>query len=162
MPRGSYARRLYGKTEPHTRRNLQLKFNRAGCFPHVLIAQSVVGREGLNLHEECRDVVLLHPEWNPGVVEQQIGRVDRLGSRWCRDFEEWRDKGCVGPPPRIGIRPVMFMGTYDEHNWSVLKQRWHLLRGQLHGIVVSGEQLSAEDKNLADELNNAAPKLSPR
>jgi SNF2 family DNA or RNA helicase len=48
----------------------------------VLVAQSVVGREGLNLHRACRTVILLHPEWNPGVVEQQIGRVDRLSSYW--------------------------------------------------------------------------------
>jgi hypothetical protein len=78
----------------------------------VLIAQSQVGREGLNLHEQCRDIVLLHPEWNPGVVEQQIGRVDRLSSRWCKDFDVWKEAGAVGDPPRIEIRPIMFMGTY--------------------------------------------------
>ncbi|HEX4080807.1 MAG TPA: helicase-related protein [Rhizomicrobium sp.] len=165
IPRGGYARRLYGETKPHTRRNLQLKFNRANCFPYVLIAQSQVGREGLNLHEQCRDVVLLHPEWNPGVVEQQIGRVDRLGSRWCKDFDVWKEAGAVGEPPRIEIRPIMFMGTYDEHNWSVLKRRWELLRGQLHGIVVSGADMRESgdaDKCIAAELNNLAPKLSPR
>jgi hypothetical protein len=165
IPRGGYARRMYGETGQHTRRNLQLKFNRAGCFPHVLIAQSQVGREGLNLHEQCRDVVLLHPEWNPGVVEQQIGRVDRLGSLWCRDFASWQAAGGIGEAPRISIRPVMFNGTYDEHNWSVLQYRWNLLRGQLHGIIVSGADISSSDQEgraLAELLNRQAPQLSPK
>jgi hypothetical protein len=165
IPRGGYARRMYGETGQHTRRNLQLKFNRAGCFPHVLIAQSQVGREGLNLHEQCRDVVLLHPEWNPGVVEQQIGRVDRLGSLWCRDFASWQAAGCEGDAPRISIRPVMFNGTYDEHNWSVLQYRWNLLRGQLHGIIVSAADISSSDEEgqaLAELLNRQAPQLSPK
>ena len=35
----------------------------------MLVAQSLVGREGLNLHKSCRIVLLLHLEWNPGVVE---------------------------------------------------------------------------------------------
>jgi hypothetical protein len=164
IPRGNYARRMYGETQPHTRRNLQLKFNRERCFPHVLIAQSQVGREGLNLHEQCRDVVLLHPEWNPGVVEQQIGRVDRLGSRWCKDLENWKRQGETGEPPRIEIRPIMFMGTYDEHNWSVLRRRWELLRGQLHGIIVTGAEMRLSDDEgikLAEDLNAQAPRLSP-
>jgi hypothetical protein len=164
IPRGNYARRMYGETRPHTRRNLQLKFNRERSFPHVLIAQSQVGREGLNLHEQCRDVVLLHPEWNPGVVEQQIGRVDRLGSRWCKDLDEWIRQGANGEPPRIEIRPVMFMGTYDEHNWSVLQRRWQLLRGQLHGIIVTGVEMRSSDEEgikIAEDLNALAPRLSP-
>ena len=83
-PRGGFARFMYGGTAQSTRRMLQLAFNRIHSFPKVLVAQSMVGREGLNLHEACRTVVMLHPEWNPGVVEQQIGRVDRVGSYWSK------------------------------------------------------------------------------
>ncbi len=77
---GIFARCMNGQTELSTRRIIQQSFNRSGAGPMVLIAQSLVGREGLNLHEACRVVILLHPEWNPAVVEQQIGRVDRVGS----------------------------------------------------------------------------------
>jgi SNF2 family DNA or RNA helicase len=55
----------------------------------VLVAQSQVGREGLNLHEEYRTVVLLYAEWNPGILEQQIGRVDRKNRRWFKDLHDW-------------------------------------------------------------------------
>ena len=84
--RAGYARLMYGETKPQARRMMQLAFNRSNSFPRVLVAQSLVGREGLNLHESCRIVVLLHPEWNPGVVEQQIGRVDRVNCRWAKEL----------------------------------------------------------------------------
>ena len=83
---GSFTRLLYGGTAAQTRRLPQAAFNREGSWRMVLVAQSMVGREGLNLHEECRTVVLLHAECNPGVVEQQIGNVDRMNSRWLKDY----------------------------------------------------------------------------
>src|SRR5207244_13294090 len=85
---GGFARLMFGRTAPESRRMIQLAFNRPKSFPRVLVAQSLVGREGLNLHKSCRIVVLLHPEWNPGVVEQQIGRVDRVDSYWCNQLKQ--------------------------------------------------------------------------
>ena len=162
-PRGTYARLMYGATQPATRRNLQLAFNRKGVFPEVLIAQSTVGREGLNLHEECRDILILHPEWNPAVVEQQIGRIDRLNSRWCKDFDDWSSGDRQAEIPRIAIHSIVFSGTYDEHNWSVLNKRWNELRGQLHGTVIPDQQIWQEDatRELADRINDTAPRLTP-
>lgn len=128
----------------------------------VLIAQSLVGREGLNLHEACRVVVLLHPEWNPAVVEQQIGRVDRVGSRWAQAL---RHRRCGAHLPRIEVLPVVFRGTYDEHNWRVLRERWDDLRAQLHGEVIPprlvGGQITDEENSLLEELAQAAPGFSP-
>lgn len=163
---GGFARLMHGKTLPSTRRLLQLAFNRENSFPRVLVAQSVVGREGLNLHRACRSVVLLHPEWNPGVVEQQIGRVDRLGSRWEQLLAEaeLRPVESRGDVPRIEIRPVIFKGTYDEHNWAVLRRRWDDLRAQLHGIVIppSYHGDDPEMAAFARAINEMAPDFSPR
>ncbi|CAB3815928.1 RNA polymerase-associated protein RapA [Achromobacter aegrifaciens] len=163
-PQGGFARLMYGETKHVTRRLLQMAFNRQDSYPRVLVAQSVVGREGLNLHKACRTVLLLHPEWNPAVVEQQIGRVDRLGSRWEQLLEEAVAKGVRGSElPRIDILPIVFQGTYDEHNWMVLKARWDALRAQLHGSVIhvpddDGDPLL---RTIADEVNDAAPDFSP-
>lgn len=161
---GGFARLLYSGTAHDTRRLLQLAFNRPHSHPRVLVAQSVVGREGLNLHRACRTVVLLHPEWNPGVVEQQIGRVDRVGSQWENDLARALDHGATGDQlPRIMIRPVVFRGTYDERNWDVLQQRWDDLRAQLHGIVIS-PQLAVRAGLSADvvtAINECAPKFRP-
>ena len=160
---GGFARLMYGDTKPETRRLLQLAFNRRHGHPKVLVAQSVVGREGLNLHKACRTVVLLHPEWNPGVVEQQIGRIDRIGSLWEGKLKEALANPVTVPKlPRIEICPVVFQGTYDERNWKVLRERWDDLRAQLHGVVIS--PLIAEkyvDDAMIAEINDAAPDFSP-
>jgi hypothetical protein len=163
-PRGGFARLMNGNTRPETRRLLQLAFNRKGSFPHVLVAQSLVGREGLNLHEACRTVVLLHPEWNPGVVEQQIGRVDRVGSHWSWQLELAIENGGRGADlPRIDVHPVVFGGTYDDENWRVLRERWDDLRAQLHGVPVPA-RLAGDDAEavaLIAEINAMAPNFSP-
>ena len=164
--RGGFARLMYGETKPQTRRMIQLAFNRPNSFPRVLVAQSLVGREGLNLHESCRIVVLLHPEWNPAVVEQQIGRVDRVNSRWAKTLRQAIDGGKKGPYlPRIEIRPIIFKGTYDEHHWNVLQERWDDLRAQLHGEAVPARLRASEDEEgraILDEIAAARPDFSPR
>jgi hypothetical protein len=164
--RGGFARLMYGETKPQTRRMTQLAFNRANSFPRVLVAQSLVGREGLNLHESCRLVVLLHPEWNPGVVEQQIGRVDRVNSRWAKTMLQAINDGKKGRDlPRIEIRPIIFKGTYDEHNWNVLQERWDDLRAQLHGEAIPARLRESEDdegRAILDEIAAARPNFSPR
>ncbi|WP_426289678.1 helicase-related protein [Ensifer adhaerens] len=158
--RGTFARLMYGATTMAGRRTLQLAFNREKSFPTVLVAQSMVGREGLNLHQACRVVVLLHPEWNPGVVEQQIGRVDRIGSRWSKDLDKSIEDG--SELPRIEVRPVVFSGTYDDHNWKVLRARWSELRAQLHGVIIDPRH--REDSLTTDHiewLEKVAPNFSP-
>lgn len=163
--RGGFARFMYGETKPQSRRMIQLAFNRLNSFPRVLVAQSLVGREGLNLHESCRIVVILHPEWNPGVVEQQIGRVDRVNSRWARELRQAiSDRRSGNDLPRIEIRPIIFKGTYDEHNWNVLQERWDDLRAQLHGEVIPTRMRTREDEEgcaILDEITAARPNFSP-
>ncbi|MCB2186989.1 MAG: hypothetical protein KQJ78_11265 [Deltaproteobacteria bacterium] len=143
---------------------LQLAFNRRQSNPRVLVSQSLVGREGLNLHQACRNVVLLHPEWNPGAVEQQIGRIDRVGSHWQHLLETAIQNGDSPESlPRIEFRPVVFGGTYDEYNWAVLRERWDDLRAQLHGIVIPARLVEngQVEESIARELNSMAPNFSP-
>ena len=164
-PQSRFARLMYGGTKPETRRMLQLAFNRQDSWPKVLVSQSQVGREGLNLHTACRIVVLLHPEWNPGVVEQQIGRIDRVGSHWEDLCRKAIGQGCnIDELPRIEVRPVIFRGTYDEWNWQVLRQRWGDLRAQLHGVIIPPHEAEAYHgmEKIVLEINEAAPKFYPK
>ena len=159
-PQGGFARLMNGETSQASRRMLQLAFNRAQSFPRVLVAQSLVGREGLNLHRASRSLVLLHPEWNPGVVEQQIGRVDRVGSRWETLMKQHRDGE---PLPRIKVRPIVFLGTYDEHHLQVLRERMDDHRAQLHGEPIPPRlaENDPEGRALIEQLSAAAPNFSP-
>ena len=52
------ARLLYGGTEAHSRRVMR-NLGLTDRFSKVIVAQSVVGRKGLNLHLACRIVYLL-------------------------------------------------------------------------------------------------------
>lgn len=160
---GDFARLMYGKTEPNSRRLLQLAFNRQHSFPQVLVAQSVVGREGLNLHEACRTVVILHPEWNPAVVEQQIGRVDRLGSHWSKLLRQAAAQPAPNDIPFIDVCPVIFQGTYDDAHWRVLQDRWDDLRAQLHGEPIPPRLAGNDPEAIAivRALAADAPDFSP-
>lgn len=160
---GTFARQMNGGTAAGSRRLLQLAFNRETANPRVLIAQSQVGREGLNLHLACRTVVLLHLEWNPAVVEQQIGRVDRMGSLWQQLLAKAiARREVAGEMPRIRVLPVVFQGTYDERQWAVLQSRWQTLRSQLHGeILPEYDSENLVGAALRERVTKAAPCFSP-
>jgi hypothetical protein len=162
---GHYARLMYGDTAPQTRRLLQAAFNREGSWPQILVAQSLVGREGLNLHQSCRMVVLLHLEWNPAHVEQQIGRVDRIGSKWAREAEAYLSAGDASrPPPKIIVRPVIISGSYDDHHWAVLKRRWDSMRSQLNGDIIPDAHADASEPDrqaLFARIRASTPTFAP-
>jgi len=151
---------LGGGVSAVSQRLIQARFNEKNSNPTVLICQSVVGREGLNLHKACRVVLLFHPEWNPAVVEQQIGRVDRIGSRWEKLATAWRENG--GEPeefPRIVVEALCFSGTYDEYQTDQLNRRMAELKAQLFGEFASDIEVSDE---VSEILREKGIDFSPR
>lgn len=161
-PRSNFCRTLDGSVKHATRRSIQASFNRHEAGPYVLIAQSTVGREGLNLHKACHRVFLFHPEWNPGVMEQQIGRVDRIESRWNHLAEEWRRKGGAGSPyPKIEIESLVFSGTYDEYQANILRRRRASLNAQLFGALLDEETMEKVPEEYRKRLAEAAPNWGP-
>jgi hypothetical protein len=156
-----HARLLQGATRWETRRYLQAAFNRPGASPWVLIAQSQVGREGLNLHESCRVVVQFHAEWNPAVLEQQIGRVDRKGSLWERNARAWLEGGAQGEPPFVEVKQLIFEGTYDAFQWDRVMRRQHVFDASLFGSLLPAAAWERVPDGRRNELLEAAPSFSP-
>ncbi|MCY1072919.1 helicase-related protein [Archangium lansingense] len=156
-----HARLLEGDTRWQTRRYLQAAFNRPGASPWVLIAQSQVGREGLNLHESCRVVVQFHAEWNPAVLEQQIGRVDRKGSLWEQRAQTWLAEGAQGEPPFIEVRQLIFEGTYDAFQWDRVMRRQHFFDASLFGSLLPAGAWERVPEGRLRELLAAAPSFRP-
>lgn len=136
-----FSQRLYGDIKPSTRRVRQSAFNNEQLNPRVLIGQSAVASEGLNLHRACRSVVLFHLDWNPGRIEQQIGRVDRQDSAWMKTFIEWEKQGAEGEAPYIDVHTIALEGTYDAYRTEVVNERAKVLRSQLFGEILPPEQL---------------------
>lgn len=163
--RSAFARVLSGDTATPTRRVLQTLFNNPRLRPQVLIAQSAVASEGLNLHAACRCVVLFHLDWNPGRIEQQVGRVDREDSLWMKSFESYlggcREGGTPGTVPFIDIYTISLAGTYDAFRTSIVKRRLDVLRSQLFGELAPPEQLDRLPASVRSELGRMAPDFSP-
>lgn len=156
-----HARLLQGATRWETRRYLQAAFNRPGASPWVLIAQSQVGREGLNLHEACRVVMQFHAEWNPAVLEQQIGRVDRKGSLWEQRAQQWLIDGAQGEPPFVEVRQLIFEGTYDAFQWDRVMRRQHVFDASLFGSLLPTDVWDRVPEGRLPELLAAAPSFRP-
>ncbi|RJR21408.1 MAG: hypothetical protein C4582_07940 [Desulfobacteraceae bacterium] len=159
-PRSYFCRIMDGSVHHATRRSIQASFNRHDSGPYVLIAQSMVGREGLNLHKACRKVFLFHPEWNPGVMEQQIGRVDRIESLWTHLAEDWKQDR-EKPYPIIEIESLVFSGTYDEYQANILRSRRAALNAQLFGALLDEETMEKVPEEYRNKLAEAAPDLGP-
>ena len=153
---------LAGDTQPTTRRYMQAAFNRAASSPRVLIAQSQVGREGLNLHKACRVVMQFHAEWNPAILEQQIGRVDRKGSLWEQLARKWLDHGdAAAPMPRIEVRQLVFEGTYDAYQWERVGRRQRMFDASLFGTLLSAEAWQRVPAERVRDIEDAAPSFRP-
>jgi superfamily II DNA or RNA helicase len=102
-------RRAHGGTKRDVRERLIALFN-TPLSPDLLVASSVMG-EGIDLHQECRFVIHHDLDWNPSVLEQRTGRLDRIGALAER---EGRD---------IEVYEPYLAGTHDEKMFRVVKDR---------------------------------------
>lgn len=102
-------RRAHGGTERDVRERLIALFN-TPFSPDLLVASSVMG-EGIDLHQECRFIIHHDLDWNPSVLEQRTGRLDRIGA-----FAEREGKN-------IEVYEPYLAGTHDEKMFRVVKDR---------------------------------------
>lgn len=129
-------RRAYGGTDRHIRERLIALFN-TPFAPELLIASSVMG-EGIDLHQECRFVIHHDLDWNPSVLEQRTGRLDRIGAlaeRMGRNIE---------------VYEPYLAGTHDEKMFKVVKDR-----AQWFDIVMG--RSSSSDEHATDAEANREP-----
>jgi hypothetical protein len=93
---------------------VQFAFNLPGP-PYVLICTKMA-REGIDLHLWCRRVVQYDLEWNPALMEQQIGRVDRIGSLSRRDSQP------------VEVVWAWVPGTFEEYMARKVKERMEMMK----------------------------------
>lgn len=102
-------RRANGGMDRDIRERLIALFNTPLC-PELLVASSVMG-EGIDLHQECRHVIHHDLDWNPSVLEQRTGRLDRIGALAERVSKN------------IDVYEPYLAGTHDEKMFRVVKDR---------------------------------------
>lgn len=125
-----------GDVDRPTRERLMLAFN-TPFFPEVLIASSVMA-EGVDLHLHCRYVIHHDLDWNPSVIEQRTGRVDRLGSLAEQTTT-----------PVVVFEPFL-EATQDEKMFRVMKDRERWFN------VVMGERLELDEWS-TERLSDRVP-----
>lgn len=130
-----------GATDADTRRRLMQTFN-TPFFPEVLIASSVMA-EGVDLHRDCRHVIHHDLDWNPSVLEQRAGRVDRVGSLAERTGHH------------IQVFEPFLAATQDERVYRVVKdrERWfNVIMGGAGPLTLREAEQVAQRVPLPDDL----------
>jgi ERCC4-related helicase len=97
-----------GETKRETRERLKRAFN-TPFFPDILVCSEVMA-EGVDLQRFCRHVIHHDLDWNPSVIEQRTGRIDRIG---CK---------AEGRQPVAVYLPYL-SGTADERQYRVMYDR---------------------------------------
>jgi hypothetical protein len=125
--RGKFVALVDGATDGATRERIFAGFN-SPLLPEILICTQV-GQEGIDLHRHCRHVVHYDLAWNPAVLEQRTGRVDRIGSK---TFRERALPGGESTFLEVGV--PFLAGTYDERMYEELR-----LRAQTFEVLTGGD-----------------------
>ena len=110
-------------------------------LPEILVCTSV-GAEGIDLHRHCRHVVHYDLAWNPAVLEQRTGRIDRIGSKTFRE----RALATAGTAPLLDVGVPFLAGTYDERMYEELR-----IRAQVFEVLTGGD-VSSDDAG-GDDTN---------
>lgn len=104
------------------------KFQNTSDYPILL--SSEVGSEGIDL-QFCDAIVNYDLPWNPMVVEQRIGRIDRFGQK----------------SPVVHIYNLIVKGTLQEHIYNLLLERIEIFTNSI------GDLEAIFDKELSKDLN---------
>ena len=86
--------------------------------PNGIIIMMPVGCEGLDL-QICSRLINYDLHWNPMVIEQRIGRIDRIGQ--SKDV--------------IQIYNFLVLGSIDYHMLSIMREKIELLEIPLRELI---------------------------
>ena len=134
-------RLVYGDTKRETRERLMLAFN-SPMFPEILISSAVLA-EGVDLHRFCRYVIHHDLCWNPSVLEQRTGRLDRI-----------RCKAETSGKPIVVYEPFL-AGSADEKMYRVVRDRekwFQIVMGQRFDLDEAATEKMACRVPLPEEL----------
>ena len=86
--------------------------------------------------------------WNPAVIEQRTGRVDRIGSKTFRERRLGLAEECQ---VHLEIGVPFLAGTYDERMYDELR-----LRAQTFEVLTGGD-FAVDDVEGADDQPGEGP-----
>jgi hypothetical protein len=154
----SFVALVHGQSGDRTSRERIFAGFNTPLLPEILICTSV-GAEGIDLHRHCRRVVHYDLAWNPALVEQRTGRIDRIGSKTFRE----RERVQSGLKPWLEVGIPFLAGTYDERMFDELRMRAQtfevLTGGDLAASNPEEDQLDAEGREANLNLHPLPPEM---
>jgi ATP-dependent helicase HepA len=122
------------------RRDTEVALFRDPDGPSLLVSTES-GGEGRNF-EFCRRLVLFDLPWKPSVVEQRIGRLDRIGRRIPVEIVYFHPPGGVG---RDVVRLFEELGLFYEPSAGIEPQLTHM-EGALEEIALDPVATLSEER----------------
>lgn len=105
-----FAEVLSGETKSVFQGRLIEAFN-TPFNPKVLIVTQI-GQEGIDLQRECSKIIHYDLWWNPAIMEQRVGRIDRIGSKVSKTTGS-----------KLQVFTPIIKDTIDEDIYKILKER---------------------------------------
>lgn len=103
--------------------------------PLILVC-SQVSQEGVDMHKFCRTIVLHDLNWNPAILEQRIGRLDRIGS-YAAELKL-----------PVDIYVPFLADSYDEYQYDRVLQR-----ADMQELVFGRNDKVISDKEFDESIN---------
>ena len=149
--RAQLATGIFHEALTPARRDTEVARFREADGPSLLISTEC-GGEGRNF-EFCRRLVLFDLPWKPSVVEQRIGRLDRIGRRIPVEVVYFRPHGGIG---RDVVRLFEALGLFHEP-LAGLEPQLAPVEGALESIALDpGASLSGDRFDALVEQAHAA------
>jgi ATP-dependent helicase HepA len=128
--RAQLATGVFHEELPPARRDTEVARFREPEGPSLLVSTEC-GGEGRNF-EFCRRLVLFDLPWKPSIVEQRIGRLDRIGRRIPVEIVYFRPPGGIGAEV---VRLFEALGLFNEPLAGLEPQLAHV-EGALEEIAL--------------------------
>lgn len=129
-----YIQTVTGRKDPEIRNRIIRAFN-TPFLPDILISSCVLA-EGVDLHRFCRHIIHYDLSWNPSVIEQRTGRIDRIGSK------------AENRSPIVVYMPYL-AGCADERQYKVMRDRETWFR-----IIMGQDSIT---KNIPNDIEDLVP-----
>jgi ATP-dependent helicase HepA len=146
--RAQLATGIFHEALTPARRDTEVARFREADGPSLLISTEC-GGEGRNF-EFCRRLILFDLPWNPSVVEQRIGRLDRIGRRVPVDVVYFRPRSGIG---RDVVRLFEALGVFREP-LAGLEPQLAPIEAALDAIALEPDA-ALSDSRLADIIAEA-------
>ncbi len=92
----------------------EIRANFSSPFYPLALVCSQVSQEGVDMHRYCSTIILHDLNWNPAVLEQRVGRLDRVGS-YASELHR-----------PVDVFIPYLADSYDEYQYARVLQRAEL------------------------------------